>query len=128
MLRSSMLTRMRLTAEKFLTDTCVIERPYNTPGRYMTPNTMWVQIGQPVKCRMILPGQALNTSGIRQAGEQETLTSIFRLALPRGTDIQADDQVTHNGTIYTVVRLATELTDEFFEMAILTVQQGADIR
>lgn len=127
MLKNAML-RMRRQAEKYLTDTCVIERPYNTPGRYMTPNTMWVQIGQMVNCRMILPGQSLNTSGVRQTGEQETLTNMYRLALPRGTDIQADDQVTHNGTIYTVVRLATELTDEFFEMAILAVQQGADIR
>lgn len=128
MLKNAMLARMRLTAEKFLSDVCVIERPYKRTGQYMNPNTMWVQIGLLVKCRMILPGQALNTSGVRQTGGQETLTDMYRLALPKDTDIQADDQVTHNETIYSVVRLVTELTDEFFTMAVLSVQKGADIR
>lgn len=124
-MRGATHTRLRKQAEGFLTDTCVIERLLVGQGEFMTPQNVWRIIGSGVRCRIITQGRSF-ASQVQTVAEQETLKEEYRIVLPLGTDIQANDRILNGNTTYTVVRMETRLTDEFFIQATIANKRGAD--
>lgn len=117
--------RLRAQAETFLTDKCVIERVLVGQGDFMTPQNEWRIIATGVKCRLIT-GIKSSYGQVAEISEQEVLKEYYSLAVPIGTEIQADDRVMVNDVTYTVLRMETEFTDEFFTQVLLTRRRGAD--
>jgi hypothetical protein len=115
---------MRKQAEKFLTEVCVIERLMSSQGDFMTPANEWRVIAAGVKCRVITKGRSFASQ--IQIAAQETLADNYRLAVPLGTDLQADDRITVGSVSYSISKLETELTDEFFLQATLSRRRGTD--
>jgi hypothetical protein len=119
-LSGAMMNRMRAQAARFLTDSCDIERNFSGKDRFGAVTDGWSLIGSSVVCRVIEPGTTIGST-IIVAADQVATVDEYRLALPKDTDIDEDDRVTVGAVTYQVVRLMTELTDEFFETVVISV-------
>jgi hypothetical protein len=111
-----MVKRIRKQAQKWLTDTCTIERKNDAV------NPAGQQIGgfvtlENVPCR-ILP-QKNRGMGSGEVAEREANRSYFRLELLPDAVLENGDRVTIKGVVYEVLEINSPLTDEIFKSAQL---------
>lgn len=117
--------RLIKKANAFLIQICSIDRLQAGQGDFMTPTNTWRLVAAGVKCRVISKSRSYANQVIVSAN-QEALKDEYHLVVPLETDLKAEDRVTVGGQTYTVVRLETELTDEFFLQAKITRRVGED--
>lgn len=125
LINSTVLTKLRKQAISTLTETCIIKRKITTRDEFLSQVSGYDQIASEVACRMIGVG-TLTNSTVGLAANQESLMESYRLIVPVGTDLQADDIVVIGGLTYTVVRLLDNLTDQFFAQALISFKTGVD--
>lgn len=113
-----LLSLFRHQAVRYLTDRCTIQRETRTTGGYGEQIRVWTLIAQDVPCRMVIARRS-DLSGIETVIDGETMAVYSRIALPHDTPLGADDRITVNGAVYSVVRIDSELTDRVFLSAIL---------
>lgn len=122
------LAKLRNQAvNRFLTETCVIERSTQSTDALMDQVDHWSVIEFAAKCRMITVGAGMGGDNLEMIGERDAMLDEYRLALAVGTDILADDRVHCQGKAYEVVNLETDLTDRFFIHAILRLRRGVEL-
>lgn len=119
-LGSAMMGRMRAMAAQFLTDSCDIQRNFAGKDRFGAPTVGWSTIASAVACRVIEPESRMSGM-VMVTADQVATVDEYRLILPKAQDIDEGDRVSVGGITYQVVRLMTELTDEFFETVVISV-------
>lgn len=126
LINPTVLAKLRKQAATTLTDTCTIKRKTTTMGEFLSPQAGYQQIATGVQCRVIGVG-TLTNSTVGLTASQESLMESYRLVVPVGTDLQADDMVIINDLAYSVVRLLDNLSDQFFAQALITFKTGVDL-
>lgn len=112
MLPGGTLGYMRAMADRFLTDTCAIERLSDAVDAAGAPVNTWEPVTSGVKCRLITPGW--QRGNVRMVGEQPHLGQEYRVVLPAGTAVGVQHRVTLDGndSRWLVVGVVAGLTDE----------------
>lgn len=123
-LKDAMAAKMRRMAEQWLIDECSIWRPERSLDAYGTPSQTLSNVDSAIRCRVITAGDA-NQSGV-DVGAQVLAEDQYQVALPVGTDVQIGDVIQVRTLRYRVVRLISELSQEFFEMVLVERQRGSD--
>lgn len=113
-----MLAKMRAAVRRMLTDRCTIERETHTTGAYGDVVRAWALVASDVPCRIITARRTDLNAASLTAG-RETLSAVYRIALPHDTALQADDRITVNGQVFGVTRIEAAQTDRAYVSAII---------
>ena len=112
----------RATVLKWLKDTAKIEVQQSSKGTMNEPLDAWTIVTASVACRVIGAEQ----SDAAFVGSQETIADMYRLVVPAGTALAANQRVTvtSTGYVYQVVGFINDLTDELFRTAVILRRRG----
>lgn len=118
MLPSALLSQLRAITAQYLKDTCTIQSLVNNRGQYgEVIADGWSTVASGVACRIITERDT------RKAGElvggQEALVDTYKIIVPVGTALAANQRIVCNGLTYDVVNLITGRTDETDEQAVI---------
>lgn len=98
-------------AERTMTETCVIQRPYTAVSDAGDYETSWNAVAT-VAMRMLPDNRRM--SGDTQTGGKETGREYKRVVVPAGTDLRDGDRLLVDGVRYEVLRLNSRVTDKTF--------------
>lgn len=115
---TTLISTLRAAAERYMTQTCVIEAQRKGVGRYREETPVWDVVAQGVKCRVITVGQRASNDMV-QARAQESLRDMYRLICPVGTALDVNQRITVDGATYNVVSLITARTDSTDVQAVM---------
>lgn len=118
-LNSQTLARLRAVVAHYLKETCTIQKLGNMRGQYgEVMADQWETVASNVPCRIIT--ESVRWVAGELVGEQESLVETYRLIVPVGTALAANQRIIISGITYEVVNLVTGRTDETDEQAIIT--------
>jgi len=114
------IAMVRRNVSAMLTERCTIERESGATDDMGAPLHDWTVVASDVPCRVIRAGQQRNNTTTQIVGSQEALVETFRLICPVATPFKTDDRVRlADGTVYQVVALDDQLSDQAFVAAII---------
>jgi hypothetical protein len=112
---------VKQNVSEMLTDSCTIKRESGATGMMGEPLHDLVLVASGVACRVIRSSQRLGSSAMQVVGSQEAMVEVYRLICPVGTSFLVDDVVTlADGSVYQVVNVEDQLTDEAFAGAVIS--------
>jgi Phage head-tail joining protein. len=103
------VVRMRAIADGYLTQRCEIEQEQMLLDGYGAMLHSWQVVASDVRCRVIQ--ERRTGSQMVESGNQETMREMYRLIVPMGVVLRADQRVRVDGALYTVVSAEDALTD-----------------
>lgn len=106
MLDQRRLELLRRYTETWMKQRCTIEQEMLITDEMGAQAHAWTVVALNVACRMIREGQ-----GSELVGEQESMIERYRLVVPHGTALAANQRVTVEGAVYSVVSIVDRLTD-----------------
>lgn len=109
MVSDGRLMRLRAIAESYLTERCEIEQVQLQVDEYGAIDEMWRVYASNVRCRIIQ--QRRTGSRVAEIGSQEAMAEEYRLIVPVGIVLRADQRVRVGSAVYTVVSAEDALTD-----------------
>lgn len=114
-----MEARLRRKAQKFLSDTCNIQRAtYPAPGAYMDVSPSgWTTIYTNEPCQLYRAGSSKDN--LTLVGQQTVAEYDYRLALGYDIEVQVGDRIVVGGKTYNVVGVQDELSQKFWSIAYL---------
>lgn len=101
MLSTEALTAMRASADRYLPDTAVVERPTDVSDGAGGQTRSWVTVATP-KCRLAPSGQTPNE---REIAASIGAPALWIIQLPAATDVTVKDRLTVLGRRFEVVNI-----------------------
>ncbi len=129
---SFMLNRLKASAELWLNQTCTIEVQEYTTSEIASQVKAWSVVATNVPCRVIQATSRSSSSQAALVGKQESLTELYRIALPPldsttySWGLTVDQRITVGDHKYQVIAVEQELADEIFRHALITRELAGD--
>jgi len=119
MISSQTVAWMRRYAERYLTQTALIEVQASTLDSFGGRTDAWETVAADVPCA-IIRNVKISGDDIVQEGRRETMQSRYRLVVPHDTALSVDQRVTVDGEVYHVVAIEIRTTNSVTATAIIT--------
>jgi len=104
--------RLRNTVDKYLNETCVIERVDQVQGRLGLVESV-VQVATGVACRVIDDSRTTG-QGYQATGDHQANIDAYRVILPAGQAVDVEYRVTVGTRVYRVIELLDDRSNELF--------------
>lgn len=108
---------LRRQTAAFFKETCKIEVKTQSSGSFGNQKRLLTLVANNVPCRVIT--SRTPRPAAEEVGSAEAIVEQYRLIVPYGTALAVNQVVTVGSTVYQIVDLVTERTDETDAQAVM---------